>query len=291
MKEKIVIILLIIFVLSINYLWAGDNNKEKDRLIVFDMAAEVGIDKGVVNAITEIVIDEVTKLNRFEVIGQKDLDKMLFWESQKSLKNCTESSCLVQIAGAMGAKYYVEGQIAGVGKKYVITLKWMDAEGVKVIKRATRQIERDEDVLLKEMGVLIGEIFGEAKKGTGVVNEKGKTGGAGGISTNKVVGRGVDIVPYISFGIGVVGIGAGVTGLLFMRDVNEGLKDGRYNTEGEAKGDMDKWRWVSTGGFVLGGIGMVYGVYRLISGGEEEVKGKKGMIRVGNNYIAMEVLW
>ncbi|MGB9600710.1 MAG: hypothetical protein ACPL7I_09165, partial [Myxococcota bacterium] len=88
--------------ITTSFTYAG----ELPSLIVFNMGAEEGVTKGKANMLTEILIDEINKLNQFKVIGQKDLDSMFFWEQNKQLKNCTESSCLSEIAGAMGAEYY-----------------------------------------------------------------------------------------------------------------------------------------------------------------------------------------
>jgi len=309
MKVRISIYLIITFILSISYLWAGENKKERDRLIVFDLTAEIGIEKGAANTITEIVIDEVTKLNRYEVIGQKDLDKMLFWESQKNIKNCTESSCLVQIAGAMGAKYYVEGSIGGMGSKYVVTLKWMDAEKVEIINRKTMRINRDEDTLIDEICMLVKEVFGEEKKGE-VKKEKAKKEElkqekkeGKDIVTNKgeeikkAVGkvegkRGKDnSLSYLFMGIGLAGIGGGISGTVLGMKVDKDFEDGKYKGIEEAKDEKAKWGWVSIGGYTLGGLSMIYGIYRLIDDGEEGVKSSWLRVNGGINYISMEAIW
>ncbi|MCX7943176.1 MAG: hypothetical protein N2746_01535, partial [Deltaproteobacteria bacterium] len=101
---------------------------------------------------------------KYKVIGQKDIDKMLFWETNKQLKNCTDSSCLMQIAGAMGAEYYIEGSVGAMGKRYILTLKYIDAYKVEIIKRKTEVMERDEDSLLISTKRIVREMFGKDGK-------------------------------------------------------------------------------------------------------------------------------
>lgn len=151
---------LIIFVLiSLQSLYAGD----LPSLIVFNIGAEEGVTKGKANMLTEILIDEITKLNQFKVIGQKDLDSMFFWEQNKQLKNCSDSSCLSQIAGAMGAEYYVEGSVGQIGDRYIIALKLINAQKVEIINRVTKKVYKSDNALVDEVPKLVKELFDPKK--------------------------------------------------------------------------------------------------------------------------------
>ncbi|MCX7944357.1 MAG: PEGA domain-containing protein [Deltaproteobacteria bacterium] len=126
---------------------------------MFNVIAEEGVTKGKANMLTEILIDEITKLNRFKVIGQKDLDSMFFWEQNKQLKNCTDSSCLAQIAGAMGAEYYVEGSVGQIGDRYIIAIKLINAYKVEVVNRLISKVYKSDNALLDEMPKIVKELF------------------------------------------------------------------------------------------------------------------------------------
>jgi hypothetical protein len=82
-----------------------------ETVVVFDLIAEKDVQKGAANLLTEVVLDYAAKLGKYEVMGQKDLFKILNWEQQKQLQGCTDTGCLVNLAGAMGAKYIVEGSL------------------------------------------------------------------------------------------------------------------------------------------------------------------------------------
>jgi TolB-like protein len=125
------------------------------KVLVFDMTTEKSIDKGVANVLTELIIDELSKTELFDIMGQKDIDKMLFWEETKKLKNCTESVCLSQIANAMGADYYIESSIGVIGDHYVLSIKFIDVKQVKIVARTTTTIEKDERVLLREISGIV----------------------------------------------------------------------------------------------------------------------------------------
>ncbi len=138
----------------------------KPTLLVFNLVAEQGIEKSVTNLLTELIIDKVSKLNRYTVMGQKDLEKMVFWEQNKQLQGCTDSSCLVQIAGAMGASFYIEGSAGSVGSQYIITLKLIDAHKVEVVSRSTTRVKKDDDVMVETVVAVPGE-EGRAREGRG----------------------------------------------------------------------------------------------------------------------------
>ncbi|MCX7944182.1 MAG: hypothetical protein N2746_06715 [Deltaproteobacteria bacterium] len=172
MKGKV---FLIFVLLTLTVVRVYGKDKEHPSLIVFDIAAEEGVKKGVSNLLTEMVMVEIAKMKRFKVIGQKDLDKMLFWETNKQLKNCTDSSCLMQIAGAMGAEYYVEGSVGAVGDRYIVTLKLMDALKASVINRLGEAVDKNENVMLETVinmtRNLMKPLIGEDVKVTEVKRE------------------------------------------------------------------------------------------------------------------------
>ncbi len=136
---------------------------EQPSLIVFNIGAEEGVSKGKANMLTEILIDEVSKLNQFKVLGQKDLDSMFFWEQNKQLKNCTESSCLSQIAGAMGAEYYVEGSVGQMGDRYIIAIKLINAHKVEIINRLIKKVYKSDNALVDEVPKIVKELFDPKK--------------------------------------------------------------------------------------------------------------------------------
>ncbi|MBI5526856.1 MAG: hypothetical protein HY897_11030 [Deltaproteobacteria bacterium] len=123
------------------------------------MTGEKGVERNEVSLLTELVIDEVTKLKKYNVIGQKDLEKMVSWEKEK-LKSCTEGSCLAEIAGAMGATFYIEGSIGLYGSQYIITTKLIDASKVEILARETKRVGKSEDLVVETIIRMVKDLFG-----------------------------------------------------------------------------------------------------------------------------------
>ena len=128
-------------------------------MIVFNIISERGVDRGLSRIVTEVVLDRAFKAKVVKVIGQKDLDKMLSWEESKQLQGCTDTGCLIRLAGALGADYYFEGSIGPVGDSYVITLKLMDAFKVEVLDRTTLTVKRDENIIVKTVENAVDDIL------------------------------------------------------------------------------------------------------------------------------------
>ncbi len=85
-------------------------------------------------AVTDLGVDGVEarvarlfssrKLERTSVLGLDEIKALLDLEAERQLMGCTaESSCLAEIADALGADVVVLGTIARVGDSHVISLK------------------------------------------------------------------------------------------------------------------------------------------------------------------------
>jgi len=231
--------------------WAAEKGKpvKGPTLLVFDLVAEQGVNKSVANMLTEIVIDRVTRTKKYEVIGQKDLDKMLFWEQNKQLKGCTDTQCLVEIAGAMGAEFYIEGSVGAMGGQYLVTLKYIHASRASVLERATRTIEQDEKVLMRTVGEMVGEVLG------------GPKGGGPETGFNWLLAGG-----YTAAAIGLGGVGAGVYFHLEANSVYDRLV---ANEEPDVKAAVDRGEDLKTYrlmSFIGGGVLAAAGATMLVFG-------------------------
>ncbi len=259
--------------------------RENPTLIVFDMVAEKGVEKGASNLLTEVLMSEISKKGLFKVIGQKDIDKMLFWETNKQLKNCTESSCLMQIAGAMGAEYYVEGSVGSMGNKYVISVKLIETMGVEIKGRSMRIIERDEEKLL----YAIKEMVIEMLRGAGMEKEevKGVVGDSDKEKSDKAKGKGMGIKGEVSgreskvmgYIIGVGGLGLIGMGGYFTKSAMDArdkyAEDIKYENE---KGESERYSIYSVISYVVGGLMLGYGVWDVYIKKEGEGKSVGVMI-------------
>ena len=95
----------------------------------------------------DVVVTDLAKSGRFEVIGRSDVTTLLGFDKQRSLMGCTEGSCLAEIGGALGADYLVVGTLARVGTVLRIGLSVIDPKRNKAVTRESVEVKAGEDLL------------------------------------------------------------------------------------------------------------------------------------------------
>jgi hypothetical protein len=83
-------------------------------------------DAALSRVLTDAVVAELRKLQRVGVIGIDEVQAMLDLEAQKQLAGCDESSCIDEIAAALGADILVVGSVARVDEEVVFELKRLE---------------------------------------------------------------------------------------------------------------------------------------------------------------------
>jgi len=250
--------------------------KEKPNLIVFNIVPEKGMERGESNLLTELVIEKVSSLNRFTVIGQKDLDKMLSWEQTKQLQGCTDTSCLIQIAGAMGADLYIEGSIGVFGGMYIVTLKLVDTCEVKVLARDTDKLEKNEEKLIATVELMVVNLMKVTEPQQKAIVEAQPQKDTG-VDLRKQVTPKYPMNPYkmwghASFwtGLGMAGLGGMFTGLAANAANN-------FRQSGTDKDAIARYNGAAISFYTIGGALVVTGVvlWALSPGDEEWAKKHK----------------
>jgi hypothetical protein len=86
----------------------------------------------------------------------KDMAAILGIEKQKQLLGCSDeqSSCMAELAGALGADGIVSGQIAKVGKSFQVNVKILAADGSKTLFLHSSKLLSSEEELIGELAKL-----------------------------------------------------------------------------------------------------------------------------------------
>jgi len=266
---------LFLFTLALLFLPSGIVSAQAKKpqalptLIVFDIVTEKGVEKSTGNMLTEVVIDRIAGLGRYIVIGQKDIDKMMAWEEKKQLQGCNDTSCLVQIAGALGAHYYIEGSIGVIGNQYIITLKQIDALVVKVITRRTDTVNKDETTLVQSMKNMVDFIF------TGKAVDKKP------VSPKLLTDMGMG---FLFSGVGVVAIG-GVFQGLSVKAHNDANSEKDPQKMADQLSRMDTYKSVAIAGYATGGALAVTGAVLWIYGAVSKPPKSKEPVKAKVSYF------
>jgi len=129
----------------------------KPKLMVMELTPAGGVDKEVAGALTEAITNELASRGFFTVVSSKDIRTLLGLERQKQLLGCSEgSSCLAELAGAIGAKFVLSGSIAQLGDVFQLTLQTLDSEKAQPVGRSTR-LAKDLSTLREQLPFSVAE--------------------------------------------------------------------------------------------------------------------------------------
>ena len=85
-----------------------------------------GVDERLGKNLTQLLSLELKKFKGLSVISRDEVQTMLRFEADKQMLKCTsDTSCLVEIGGALGVDYLVSGSVGRLGDAFVIILKLM----------------------------------------------------------------------------------------------------------------------------------------------------------------------
>ncbi|HEY4220937.1 MAG TPA: hypothetical protein VGO62_06330, partial [Myxococcota bacterium] len=118
---------------------------EKPKVLVLDLdAADVG--KAEAKLIDELVTQSMARFDKYAVVSSADVRQLASFAANQTEAGCDSSSCLAEIAGAMGARYVVFGNIGKLGDLTIITLSLFDTASASA--NARQRIEsRDPEQL------------------------------------------------------------------------------------------------------------------------------------------------
>lgn len=131
------------------------------RIAVYDLELE-GVTRNVGAVVTESVLQEVRKLQGASAIGMNEIRDMLAHEATKQLAGCSEdsSSCLADLAGALGVDDLVTGKLARIDNSNVLTLRRIDQKRAEVAGVVNKHLQAGSgQEFLAAVGPSIQELY------------------------------------------------------------------------------------------------------------------------------------
>ena len=97
-----------------------------DRVLVLELDA-VGADPDTAAAVGRVVTAAAGEVDNLDVISSTEVKKLVELETQKQMAGCDDSSCLAELAGALGARAVLFGSVAKLGSTTTVTLSLFDS--------------------------------------------------------------------------------------------------------------------------------------------------------------------
>jgi hypothetical protein len=111
---------------------------ERPKMSVLEVTTGSGVEASAAQALTDALTQEISARGFFDVISARDLKNLLGVERERQLLGCTESNCLTELAGAIGARFILSGQLSRLGEAYQLSIETLDTQKAKPIGRSTR---------------------------------------------------------------------------------------------------------------------------------------------------------
>lgn len=135
----------------------ADKVPAKPKLAVLELTAAGGVDAKVAGALTETITQEVANAGFFSVLSSREVQTLVGFERQKQMMGCSEeSSCLAELAGAMGARFVMSGTLAKLGEAYQLSLQVLDSSRAQPVGRTVR-IARELTALQAQIPFAVAE--------------------------------------------------------------------------------------------------------------------------------------
>lgn len=107
---------------------AWDEKAAKVKVLVLSLKATQGLDETTAQLLDDLVTVELARYPDFDVISDADVRQLVELEAERAAVGCEmDSSCLAEIAGAMGAQYVVSGRIGTIGSRISLTFSLYDS--------------------------------------------------------------------------------------------------------------------------------------------------------------------
>lgn len=196
-KINIALFVLFLTLLTVSGVSAAEKmNKSEIKTVdnyiaVFDFEVTTG-DKGISRPLTDSVIYEFSRSDKYEVIDRGNMNKIL-GEQKFQMSGCVAQECKVEAGQILGVGKIVNGSVGLVGKTYYLMLQLIDVKTgrVDLVAEDTCKCEVDELIdstkrlakkllgekessLIARDAVLFEERFISNEKGWFIVNDKEK---------------------------------------------------------------------------------------------------------------------
>lgn len=189
------------------------------------------------------------------VVTQRDIADVLGVERQKQLMGCSDdaSNCMAELAGALGVDGLVTGQVAKIGKSFQVNVKVLAADGSKTMFVHSSALLATEEALVEELNAVAVKLLARVRDQTG-----GSTTSAPSAATSVSAppGRGLNGLKLIPGGLGVVGLGLGVTAMIVSAGQYGTLTGQNVTSASHALQLRDDGKKNLVIGSVLGGVGL-----------------------------------
>jgi len=124
---------------------AGPGAPSGPSVALLGLTGGSGMDPRTLGSLEEMVLTALSDSGRFRrVVGRSDIASVLGWEANKQKLGCDESSsCVAEIAGALGVDFVAALDVGRFGEVYILSLKILETRRATVLARGKRKVAKE----------------------------------------------------------------------------------------------------------------------------------------------------
>jgi formylglycine-generating enzyme len=137
--------------------------KDRPKFAVWDLAP-LNINRDYAQALTSILVSEISKLQKYEVYSQENVRTLAGWTAERMQFGCTDTKCLTAL-GQMDIAKLISGSVGKIGNTYSISLNLFDTQNAKSEKSVSEFCKTEDDLIPLVQGSvrkLLGEVVATA---------------------------------------------------------------------------------------------------------------------------------
>jgi hypothetical protein len=115
---------------------AAPRSGERARVLVVPPKSTV-VDRQTLETLAGVIVVEVGQDASLDVVGTSEIERLAELEAERQSSGCDTAACLAELAGALGARYVVFGDVGALGELSVLTLNLFDSKTGTALKRVT----------------------------------------------------------------------------------------------------------------------------------------------------------
>ena len=132
---------------------------EAAQIVTLDVAPAAGVEAGVAAALTSVMLNALSRREGMSVISQADVRALLELEANKQMLGCSDTACMTEIAGSLGAELLIAPSVARIGRTYVASLVLIDVDSAKVVRRGQGRAKGSMDMATEAMATAVHNLF------------------------------------------------------------------------------------------------------------------------------------
>jgi hypothetical protein len=126
----------------------GARSGKPMKIALLPLAALGGVGKETAQLLGDALAGELRRRPGISVLTQADVSALLGVEKTRQMLGCTESGCVAEIGGALGADRVVHGSVGRVGESLVVNLSALDPRRAAAVASVSERLRSGEEGFL-----------------------------------------------------------------------------------------------------------------------------------------------